>query len=129
MEKYKTELRIFHREKKEFQDSKAKVFVIILGQCTHNVKSKLENELGYATLEMNDDVVGLLRQLKQMAFASGGVQHPFWTLQIVIRRLLAINQGPREPVTNYYRRFVSTTTEVIEEQWGKFYTEKLAVST
>ena len=77
MEKYKTELRIFHREKKEFQDNKAKVFVIILGQCTHNVKSKLENELGYATLEMNDDVVGLLRQLKQMAFASGGVQHPF----------------------------------------------------
>ena len=128
MEKYKTELRIFHRDKKEFQDNKAKVFVIILGQCTHNVKSKLENELGYATLEMNDDVVGLLRQLKQMAFASGGVQHPFWTLQIVMRRLLAINQGPRESVTNYYRRFVSTT-EVIEEQWGKFYPEKLAVST
>jgi hypothetical protein len=63
-----------------------------------------------------------------MAFASGGVQHPFWTLQIVMRRLLAINQGPREPVTNYYRRFVSTT-EVIEEQRGKFYLEKLAVST
>jgi hypothetical protein len=61
MEKYKTELRIFHQEKKEFQDNKTKVFVIILGQCTHNVKSKLENELGYATLEMNDDVVGLLR--------------------------------------------------------------------
>jgi hypothetical protein len=38
-----------------------------------------------------------------------------------------INQGPRESVTNYYRQFVSTT-EVIEEQWGKFYPEKLAVS-
>jgi hypothetical protein len=61
MEKYKTELQIFHREKKEFQDNKAKVFVIILGQCTHNVKSKLEKELVYATLEMNDDAVGLLR--------------------------------------------------------------------
>jgi hypothetical protein len=58
------------------------------------MKSKLENKLGYATLEMNDDVVGLLRQQKQMAFASGGAQHPFWTLQIVMRRLLAINQGP-----------------------------------
>jgi hypothetical protein len=127
MEKYKTELQIFHREYKEFQGNKAKVFVIILGQCTHNVKSKLENESGYATLEMNDDVVGLLRQLKQMAFASGGVQHPFWILQIVMRRLLAINQGPRESVINYYRQFVSTT-EVIEEQWGKFYPEKLAVS-
>jgi hypothetical protein len=103
MEKYKTELRIFHRGKTEFQDNKAKVFVIILGHCTHNVKSKLENELGYATLEMNDDVADLLRQLKQMAFASGGVQHPFWTLQVVMQRLLAINQGPRELVTNYYR--------------------------
>jgi hypothetical protein len=76
---------------------------------------------------MNDDVVGLLKQLKQMAFASGGIQHPFWTLQIVMPPLLAINQGPRESVTNYYRRFVSTT-KVIEEQWGKFYPEKLAVS-
>jgi hypothetical protein len=112
MEKYETELKIFHREKKEFQDDKAKVFVIILGQCIHNVKSKLENGLVYSTLEMNDGVVGLLRQLKQMAFASGGVQHPFGTLQIVMRRLLAINQGPREPAT---RRFVSTT-KVIEEQ-------------
>jgi hypothetical protein len=77
---------------------------------------------------MNDNVVGLLIQLKQMAFASGGVQHPFWTLQIVMLRLLAtINQGPRELVTNYYRRFVSTS-KVIEEQWGKLYPEKLAVS-
>jgi hypothetical protein len=60
MEKYKTELGIFHQDKKEFQDNKAKVFVIILEQCTHNVKSKLENELGYATLEMNDDVASWL---------------------------------------------------------------------
>jgi hypothetical protein len=48
------------------------------------VKSKLENELGYATLEMNDNLVGLLRQLKHMAFASGGVQHQFGTLQVVM---------------------------------------------
>jgi hypothetical protein len=66
MEKYKTELGNFHREKKEFHENKAKVFVIILGQCTRNMKSKLENELGYATLETADDVVGLLRQLKRL---------------------------------------------------------------
>jgi hypothetical protein len=76
---------------------------------------------------MNDDIVGLLRQLKQMAFASGGVpEHPFWTLQIVMRRLLAINQGPRESVTKNYRWFVSPT-EVIEVQWGKFYPETCSV--
>jgi hypothetical protein len=47
MEKYyKTELGIFHQEKEENHKNKAKVFVIILGQCTYNVRSKLENELG-----------------------------------------------------------------------------------
>jgi hypothetical protein len=46
MEKYKTELGIFHQEKKELYKNKAKVFVIVLGQCTYNVKSKLENDLG-----------------------------------------------------------------------------------
>ena len=34
MEKHKTELGIFHRDQKEHNDHKAKVIVIILGQCS-----------------------------------------------------------------------------------------------
>jgi len=91
--------------------------VVILGQCSQAVKSKLENDTGFAALEANDNVVGLLDKLKEMAFSTGGVQHPFWTLQNVLRRLTAINQGPKELVANYHKRFLATT-EVIEVQWG-----------
>jgi len=78
MEKYKTELSIFHRDRKEYNDHKAKVFVVILGQCSRIVESKLENDDGFADLEKNDDVVGLLAKLKTMAFSTGGIQDPYW---------------------------------------------------
>jgi hypothetical protein len=124
MEKYKMELSIYHKAKKEYIDHKSKVFVIILGQCTSSVKSRVVNHIEYSTLEDKDDVVGLLKLLKSMAFSTTGVQHPYWTMQLVLKRLTAINQGPAESVANYHRRFLAIT-EVIETQWGPFFPTKL----
>ena len=70
-------------------------------------------------MEKNDDVVGLLGELKEMAFSAGGVKHPHWTLQEVLRPLLAINQGPKESVANCHKRFLAAA-EVTEVQWGLF---------
>jgi Zinc knuckle len=123
MEKYKAELSLYHKENKLYKENKSKVFVIILGQCTLVVKSKLENDEDFEQLELNDDVVGLLKMLKQMAFSTAGIQEPFWTLQTLLRRLTAINQGPNESVANYYRR-TNTNIEVMESQWGMFHPTK-----
>jgi hypothetical protein len=127
LEEYKTELGIYHKKMDEYKEQKAKVFVIILGQCTPSLKSKLANDAGFATLEQNDDVTGLLGKLKELAFSTGGVQHPFWTLQNMLRRLTAINQGGKESVQNYHKRFLAMT-EVIEAQWGQFCPVELADS-
>ena len=124
LEKYKLELSIYHKDKKEYNDHKSKVFVIILGQCSHSVKNQLVNEKEYAALEDGDDVVGLLKILKTMAFSTANVQHPYWALQSVLKRLTAINQGPTETVANYHRRFLAIT-EVIEAQWGPFFPPKM----
>jgi len=126
LEKYRTELMIYHKDMKAYTEQKAKVFVVILGQCSSEVKNKLVNnvQVGFETLEDSDDVVGLLKMLKEMAFSTSGVQQPYWTLQNVLRRLTAINQGPSESVSNYHKRFLDTT-EVVEAQWGQFYPVKL----
>ena len=126
LEKYKTELSIYHREKKEYQEHKAKVFVHILGQCTQAVKSKLDDDPEFDKLEQDDDVVGLLAKLKQMAFQSTGAEHPVWTQQNKLRRLTAINQGPNEQTANYHKR-LEATAEVIEEQWGPLCPHKVKV--
>ena len=128
LQKYKTELTIFHRDKKEYEDHKSKVFVMILGQCTQTVKSKLESDSGFAALEKTDDVVGLLKKLKEFAFMTGKVQDKFWTLQEVLRRLTQMNQGPTEATDNYARRYMATV-DVLEAQWGQFCPIGLADST
>ena len=127
LEKYKLELSIYHKSKKEYTDHTSKVFVIILGQCSPSVKNRVVNHIEYTTLEDKGDVVGLLKMLKSMAFSTTGVQHPYWTMQLVLKRLTAINQGPNELVANYHRRFLAIT-EVIETQWGPFFPTKLAAS-
>jgi hypothetical protein len=38
LEKYKAELSIYHKAKKEYEDHTSKVFVIILAQFSHFVK-------------------------------------------------------------------------------------------
>ena len=119
LEKFKMELTIFHKDSKEHKDQKSKAFVIIMGQCSQAVKSKVENDMDFQELEKNDDVVGLLNKLREFAFSAGGVQHPHWTLQKVVQDLTCMSQGPKEMVQNCHKRFLALT-KVIEAQWGEF---------
>jgi len=63
-----TELMICHKDMKACTEQKAKVFAVILGQCSSEVKNKLVNNVGCEALEDSDDAVGLLKTLKEMAF-------------------------------------------------------------
>jgi hypothetical protein len=59
--------------------NKGKVFVIILGQCTLAVKNRLKS-LGtdYAQLQSNNDVLGLLTAIRNIALANANIQNPYW---------------------------------------------------
>ena len=72
LEKYNTELNNYHKNKKEYEDHKLKIFAVILGQCTPMVRSKLESNNSFSTLEKDNNVVGLLTELRKMAFMISG---------------------------------------------------------
>jgi hypothetical protein len=112
LEKFKAELNIYHHVTKKYKEQKGKVFIIILSQSTPSLKSNLANDSGFDTLEQNDNVKGLLGKLKELAFLTSDVQHPFWMLQNMLQRLTAINQGGKESTQNYHKRIL-TMTEVI----------------
>jgi hypothetical protein len=124
---YKAELDIYYRKHDKYQDDKGKAFVIILGQCTVAVKGWLENGNGMADLEADRDVVGLLKLLEKMAFSTGGDQDPFLTLNLSLRRLVAIQQGPKENTAKYYKRF-RVAADVLTGHWGEFYPPKLVTT-
>ena len=75
--------------------------VAILGRCSPQGKNNTGADDGCRELEKNDDVVGILRVLKCMAFSQGDVQYPDWTIQDVLRRCAAINQDVEETVADY----------------------------
>ena len=121
---YKAELSIYHGRLDKYNEGKAKVFVIILGQCTLGVKSWLEQGRGLDKLEADRDVVGLLKLLEEMAFSNGGDQDEFLTLVHSWRKLATMQQGSKEPTAKYYKR-LRVAADVLIGQWGEFVPSKL----
>jgi hypothetical protein len=43
MKKYETELKQYYFKKERYEEHKAKIFVIVKGQCTLSMKNKVES--------------------------------------------------------------------------------------
>jgi hypothetical protein len=116
---------MYYKEHNKYRDNKAKVFVIVLGQCTEGVLSRLENGGGLTDLEVNRDVKGLLEKLREIAFATGGVRDPYVTLAESFRRFALLQQGPKEMMAKYSKRF-AIAAKVLDGHWGDFIPTNLA---
>jgi hypothetical protein len=117
MKKYETELKQYYFKKDKYEEHKAKIFVIIKGQCTLNMKNKVESLKGYNSIEASDDVIKLLNGLKELTFKTHDVQYGYWTICQTVRKVLTMRQQDNEPLAEYYKRFTSCV-DVAESQWG-----------
>jgi hypothetical protein len=72
--KYKTELKQYYFKKERCEEHKAKILVIAKGQCTLNMKNKVESLKGYDLIEASD-VIKLLNGLKELTFKTQDVQY------------------------------------------------------
>jgi mannose-6-phosphate isomerase class I len=73
MKKYETELKQYYFKKERYKEHKAKIFVIVKGQCTLSMKNKVERLKGYDSIEASDDVIKLLNGLKELTFKTHDV--------------------------------------------------------
>jgi hypothetical protein len=92
MKKYETELKQYYFKKEIYEEHKAKKFVIVKGQCTLNMKNKVETLQGYETIEANDDVIKLLNGLKELRFKTHDVQYGYWPICQTVRKVLTMRQ-------------------------------------
>jgi DNA-directed RNA polymerase alpha subunit len=84
---------------------KAKIFVIVKGQCTLNMKNKVESLQDYDSIEANDDVIKLLHGLKELKFKTHEGQCGYWTICQTVRRVLTMRHRDKEPLAECYKRF------------------------
>jgi hypothetical protein len=96
MMKYETELKQYYFKKERYEEHKAKIFVIVKGQCTLNMKNKVESLQGYNSIEANNDVIKLLNGLKELTFKTHKVQYGHWTICQTVRRVLTLRQQDNE---------------------------------
>jgi hypothetical protein len=126
--KYKEELAKYNRDKDKYDEQKTFVFGIIIGQCSPMVQDRLNADPAFAQVEMDSDVVKLLKMLHAMSHSTMGKQEPNWALVTVLRRLLTMQQQKHDTVNNYYLRFKSNAA-VLQAQWGAFYPPHMVSST
>ena len=117
IEEWKTKLSHYYKKQDKYTEDKAKVFIIIMGQCMTAVKNKVEANTAYADIETNYDVVELLRIIKEIAFRSGDKKYNHCSAFYVLKAVLNIRQEKNENPMAYYKRFINAM-DVCETQFG-----------
>jgi hypothetical protein len=124
MKKYKIDLKQYYFKKERYEEHRAKMFVIVNGRCTLNMKTKVESLKGYDSIEASDDLIKLLNGLKELTFKTHEVQYGYRTICQTVRRVLTMRQQDNEPLAEYYRRFTSCV-DVAESHWGTLQCQRL----
>jgi len=102
-------------------EDKAKLFRIIMSQCSPEMKDKLEAQsTELEKLEDDNDVIGLLDLIKELVYNAGGVRNKFVVMQSLNRTLCGRGntQRPNESLNEHGKRFLQQV-EVVEAVWGK----------
>ena len=81
------------------------------------VKNKVESNTAYEQVELNYDVVELLRIIKEIAFKSRDKKYNYWSAFFALKGVINIRQDEHENLTAYYKRFINAI-DVCERQFG-----------
>ena len=122
---WKEEYSVFTKKRDRYTEEKAKIFAIIMGQCTDALKNRVQSDATYAAMEQQSNVIGLLQFIKAIALgASERVYPPLAAVQ-AWKRLVLTRQEEGEELTAYYKRFISLV-EVVEKVYGMVLPVKIA---
>jgi len=108
-------------KEEKYNEDKAKLFRIIMTQCSPEMKGKLEAQsTELDKLEDDNDVIGLLNMIKEFVYNADGVKNKFVIMQLLNRTLYGRNntQRPNGSLNEYGKRFLQQV-EVVEAVWGK----------
>ncbi len=64
-----------------FEDDKGTTFVIIMGQCTLMMRNKVEGSDSCDDIEDTNDIVGLLKLIRDLAYATTSIRYSYISWQ------------------------------------------------
>ena len=111
------ELKMCHDEMKLYKKNKAKIFIAIKGQCSLAMKTKIESNKEYETIEEQDDVIKLMKLIKSSSHANVDVKCEHWSPSNAMAKLYNVKQESNESLMVHYKKFINMV-EIAEVQHG-----------
>ena len=125
---FKSDYEEYKKDMKQYKELKSKVFLLIMGQCTTNLKEKIESHDDFDKMEEDYDVIKLIDLIRKLSYGETDTKYVHCLVVMEIRKLAAIRQKQHESLTNYYNRFLNLI-QVIESRWGLLVPTKVAEET
>ena len=105
---------LYVERKTMYAENKSKLFWVIWGQCSEEMRNKLELDDQYEDLEDNDDCVNLLNKIREICFSVDEKRYVPLAMLEAKSKLYNIRQGPKEGSKAYCERFTKEVAIVME---------------
>ena len=108
---------LYLKDKKSYEENKGKAFIIVFGRCTKAMRNRIEKLGTFEDIERDNDVIELLKAIKQQVFDANERKHPSLRMVLAWKKLTGCRQYENEDLIDYYRRFVGMI-EMVELSFG-----------
>ena len=123
LEMWKLDVKEYANQVKVYKDFKARLYQIIIGQCTPALEDRLKSHSQWASIQQ--DGLGLLKVIKTITYTFEERRYLFDAVYEVKEEFYSMRQGKYESLQKYYERFKNQVEVMIEV--GVTLTDKVLV--
>ena len=103
-EVYKEEVKDYVKRKSILRDNMEKLYSLVWGQCSPEMRAKIEAMTGYENVKNQTDLIGLLLMIKKATFDFHSKRNKYHALIDVSLALMNFRQKPGMPVEEYHEK-------------------------
>lgn len=110
--KGRLKIRLWEAEVNKYWDQKMTLtnnliamFAIMWGQCSSNMKAKLQSVDKFEVKKTTSDVKWLLKEIKGILFTFNKRKYMHISLQQVVHKYYTFKQGPKQSIADYLEKF------------------------
>ncbi len=100
--------------KDKYKDNKSNAWVLIYGQCSPDLKNKLEGTSGYDNAKADNDVVNFLTMIRGYYCQFDTLNDKYMSIVMSLKNLFYFFQTVEQSNSEFYGNFMALV-EVIEE--------------
>lgn len=106
---YTEELKEYMIRKRTYVNNKAKVFTVVLGQCSESMKAKLEGQEDWESIYDAHNLVELLKGVKAWMLNQQGARSPVMATYSSLAAIFRLKQARHEDLVEYRKRYTAAT--------------------